>query len=271
MTVLAAAAVEYAELGWRVHPLVPDGKAPLLGHGVHDASNDPARVRRWWSQWPNANIGVATGPDSFDALDIDTKNDGKGMEYAERARNAGLLSGWIAVVETPSGGLHVWFPPSGRGGGVVGGKRRDLELKARGGYVLVEPSYVIARDDVTGEVLYEGVYRMTKVRDEGSPLDWDAVKALLAPPPAVTNLREWKPANGPMNFDGLVRRVADQGPHSNNRNNCLFWAACRAVEGGAPPAVFRDLATAAINNGLPERDAWSSISSAQRTASRGAA
>ncbi len=271
MKSLAASALEYAELGWRVHPLVPDGKAPLLTHGVHDASCDLARVRRWWKQWPAANIGVATGPDSFDALDIDTKNDGRGMDYAERARDAGLLSGWIAVVETPSGGLHVWFPPSGRGGGVVGGKRRDLELKARGGYVLVEPSYVIARGD-DGSVLYEGVYRLTKVRDQGSPLDWDAVKALLAPPQqAVTNLRDRKTGDGSITFDGLISRVATQGPRSNNRNNCLFWAACRAVEGGAPSHVFRDLVSAAVDNGLPERDAWATVTSAQRTASRSAA
>lgn len=263
------AALEYASFGWRVHPLVRDGKEPLLPHGVHDSSTDPHLIERWWGRWPNANIGVATGPDSIDVLDIDTKNNGRGMEFAERARNACLLSGWIGVVETPSGGLHIWFPPSGRGGGAIG-KRRDLEVKGDGGYVLVPPSYVIARDD-DGKTLYEGAYRLSRVRDQGSPLDWQAVKDLLAPPRPVLNLRPWKPTDGHISFDGLVRKVAEQTSASSNRNNCLFWAACRAVEGGAPPAVFRELVDAAISNGLPERSAWQTVSSAQRTAARGTA
>lgn len=270
MQTLSDAAVEYAELGWRVHPLRPDGKEPLLPHGVHDASNDPAQVRRWWARWPGANIGVATGADSIDVLDIDTKFGGKGLELAERARDAGLLAGWIAVCETPSGGLHIWFPGTDQGGGAVG-KRRDLELKGNGGYVLLPPSYVIARDKDSGEVAYEGCYRLTKVRDNGAPLDWPAVKALLAPPRPVLNLREWKPDDSPLNFDGLIRKVAEQDARSGNRNNALFWAACRAVEGAAPPAVFRDLVSAAVDNGLPERDAWTTVTSAQRTATRRAA
>jgi hypothetical protein len=263
-----SAALKYAASGWRVHPLKPDGKEPLLRHGVHDASTDCALIEQWWGRWPNANIGVATGPGAIDVLDVDTKHNGRGLELAEQARNAGLLSGWTGVVETPSGGLHIWFPPSGNGGGAIG-KRRDLEVKGAGGYVLMPPSYVIARDE-HGAVIYEGVYRLTKVRDGGAPLDWQAVKDLLVPRP-VMELRPWTPADGRLTFDGLIRRVAEQTSASGNRNNCLFWAACRAVEGGAPPAVFRDLVDAAVGNGLPERSAWSTVVSAQRSASRRAA
>jgi len=270
MSKLGTAALEYAQnLGWRVHPLRPDGKEPLLPHGVHDATNNPEQVRRHWSRWPNANIGVATGAGSIDVLDIDVKFGGKGLHLAEQARDAGLLGGWIGVVESPSGGLHVWYPGTTQGGGAVG-KKRDLELKATGGYVLVPPSYVICKAD-NGTVLFEGVYRLTKTRERGATLDWAAIKALLAPPRPAVQLREWKAANGAASFDGLIRRVQEQTTESGNRNNCLFWAACRAQEGGAPATVFRDLATAAIANGLPERDAWSTVASAQRTATRRAA
>jgi hypothetical protein len=269
MNNLMTAALEYAQLGWRVHPLRPDGKEPLLRHGVHDASNDHDQIRCWWTRWPNANIGVATGAESIDVLDIDVKFGGKGLHLAEQARDAGLLSGWIGVVESPSGGLHIWYPGTDQGGGAVG-KKRDLELKSIGGYVLVPPSYVICRDKDTGAPLFEGVYRLTKTRDRGATLDWQAIKQLLAPPRPVVQIRDWKPGKNSDNFDGLVRRVADQGPRSGNRNSCLFWAACRAIEGNAPPAVYRDLAAAAIANGLPERDAWATVASAQRT-TRGAA
>lgn len=262
MASLIEAAIAYAEeLGWRVHPLRPYGKEPLLRHGVKEASNDPADVRRWWSRWPDANIGVATGTGSVDVLDVDGKGDAQGATLALRARQAGLLDGWTAVLSTPSGGCHIWFPPAGQGGGAIG-KRRDLELKADGGYVLVPPDFI--RTDT-----YEGTYRVTHRRDDGAPIDWAAVKALLDPPRVLTQVNRFRP-DGPINFDGLIRKVAENGPESANRNNALFWAACRAVEGGAPLDVFRDLAAAAIANGLPTRDAWATINSAQRNARRAA-
>jgi hypothetical protein len=70
-----AAALLYAALRWYVLPLhTPDafgacdcpkrgdcpkpGKHPRTQHGLDDASIDQDRVSRWWSQWPQANIGV---------------------------------------------------------------------------------------------------------------------------------------------------------------------------------------------------------------------
>lgn len=74
------AALKYAQRGWPVVPLcwpTPDGrcgcsgrhkgnrtgKAPLykkvtLEHGVLDASTGPRVIAAWWSEWPNANIGI---------------------------------------------------------------------------------------------------------------------------------------------------------------------------------------------------------------------
>src|SRR5947208_6123051 len=46
--------------GWAVFPL--DGKIPLKGwRGFKDATTDLGQLRRWWSQHPNANWGIATG------------------------------------------------------------------------------------------------------------------------------------------------------------------------------------------------------------------
>ena len=45
-------------------------KHPLVRHGIHDATIDPAQLERWWQRWPQANLGLATGI-VFDALDID--------------------------------------------------------------------------------------------------------------------------------------------------------------------------------------------------------
>ena len=37
------------------------GKHPLTANGVRNATTHPGTIVRWWRQWPNANIGIATG------------------------------------------------------------------------------------------------------------------------------------------------------------------------------------------------------------------
>lgn len=37
------------------------GKHPRTSNGVHDATTDLDQIREWWSKWPDANIGMATG------------------------------------------------------------------------------------------------------------------------------------------------------------------------------------------------------------------
>lgn len=77
-------ALDWAEKGWPVFPLKPGGKTPLfgnphkkqtdeqgkpvrcdgrcglVGHGVLDATRDPEKIRKWWTQNPKAGIGGST-------------------------------------------------------------------------------------------------------------------------------------------------------------------------------------------------------------------
>ena len=55
------AALGYLDNGFYVFPLKPKSKEPLTPGGFKDASNDPDKIRAWWRQYPNANIGIATG------------------------------------------------------------------------------------------------------------------------------------------------------------------------------------------------------------------
>jgi hypothetical protein len=84
---LLEAALDYAGRGWRVLPLhTPTtggcscqksdcysiGKHPRIHNGQIGASLDSSTINNWWARWPNANIGVATGPDSgVVVLDVD--------------------------------------------------------------------------------------------------------------------------------------------------------------------------------------------------------
>ena len=56
--------------GWRVLPV--KGKIPLLKDWPTLATTDEATIRRWWTEDPTANIGLATGKASdLFVLDVD--------------------------------------------------------------------------------------------------------------------------------------------------------------------------------------------------------
>jgi len=69
---LAAAAQWYATHGWPVFPCHPDTKMPLIKGGFKSASKGQDEIALWWRQWPNAMIGVPTGPEiGAWVLDVD--------------------------------------------------------------------------------------------------------------------------------------------------------------------------------------------------------
>jgi hypothetical protein len=128
-------ALEYARFGWPVFPLRPRGKTPLTPKGYKDATDDTAQVLGWWSRHPNANIGIPTGL-AFDVLDIDGD---EGLNEASRlfgGDDIELPCG--PAVLTSTGGLHLYFRPTG-----VGNRARfrpGLDWRGAGGYVVGPPS-----------------------------------------------------------------------------------------------------------------------------------
>jgi hypothetical protein len=52
---LLDAALRYAQLGYKVHPLRRGTKLPLLPHGAHDATSDPDKIDEYWRvRYPGA-------------------------------------------------------------------------------------------------------------------------------------------------------------------------------------------------------------------------
>lgn len=117
-------ALYYAGRGWPVVPLhsaektlcscsdpicKSAGKHPRTQHGVKDASTDLEQIRRWWKQWPDANVGIATGVVSgLLVLDIDPSKGGD--ESYQQLQNE--LPGAFAApvkVRTGSRGTHLYF------------------------------------------------------------------------------------------------------------------------------------------------------------------
>ena len=104
----------YAARGWPVFPCMPGSKRPATLHGFKDATCEGDLIRKWWLGVPDANIGMPTGLVSVDVLDVDVRESGDGWRALDRLKLAGLLAGASAIVQTRSGGLHVYFRPLGQ-------------------------------------------------------------------------------------------------------------------------------------------------------------
>lgn len=148
---VATAALTYGYRGWRVFPLhsiVADlldlvcscgrgdcssaGKHPRLRHGVLEASADPVTIAGWWAQWPEANVGLATGVGSgVYVVDLD------GPDAIAVWRDLGLPAGWRSI--TGQGEHHVYSiaEPLPSTHWKLG---RGIDTRGDGGYIVAPPS-----------------------------------------------------------------------------------------------------------------------------------
>jgi hypothetical protein len=135
---LLSAALRYAELGYRVFPCAPSGKAPLTEHGFHDATTDQEEIERWWTQHPNANIGIPAA--GLVVIDID----GEANPWPGDPERSADLAQTGAMALTPRGGRHYVFrQPAGKGWRCTEGRLAPkVDTRADGGYVVVPPSVV---------------------------------------------------------------------------------------------------------------------------------
>ena len=153
---LLEAALAYAARGWLVFPIhspvggtapcscgdadcSSPGKHPRTQNGFKDASIDPTVIEGWWTNWPDANIGIVTGVGSgLAVLDIDPRHGGDDT-LAELVEQHGGLPETIEVA-TGGGGVHLYFACPAVGQRSKNAFRPGLDLKADGGYVVAPPS-----------------------------------------------------------------------------------------------------------------------------------
>jgi hypothetical protein len=228
---LLAAALEYAQAGWRVLPCKPDGtpypdwKAPLTAHGLDDATTDAQIILGWWARWPLANVAIATGSPGPDVLDVDVKPDGDGFAALGQLKRAGVLTGALALIRTRSGGLHVYFAGTTQACHAL--PRHHLDFKASRGYVLAPPSRV------GGEQ-----YTLLDHRPGSAGLDWSQVTTILDPPPAVRRGR--RPATPPGELPTAVRRALES--QVTDRSAALHRLVGACVRAGLDDAAIHELA-----------------------------
>ena len=146
MSTFGDCALQLAEQGCAVFPLVPGKKNPLTKDGFKSATTDSGQIRKWWKQHPQANIGIATGASGLTVIDGDVKN---GDDPVGSLMNLALANGHHFPPETlraatPSDGWHLYFhAPEGveirNSAGTLG---PGLDVRGEGGYVVAPPSVI---------------------------------------------------------------------------------------------------------------------------------
>lgn len=256
---LADAAQHYTGLGVPLFPCVPGEKRPLVTHGFQDATTDPGQIAAWWQRWPDANIGIPTGPASgLEVVDVDVKGDApRGPESWQRATEAGLLDGWVAHVVTPSGGLHAYYPAAATEQRSWASGNAQLDFRGAAGYIIAPPSLI----RIGGEVV---AYQLLELSDgPARPVDAGALREFLDPRPPRA------PWQSRLFRGSLEERTAHIAAwlsgRSENRNVGLYWASCRLAENGATLSeAFDALGPVAEDIGLPPREIERTIRSAYR-------
>jgi hypothetical protein len=123
-----------------VFPCKPGRKEPLTPNGFKDATTDPARIRAWWSRWPDANIAMPTGKRSgWVVVDVDPEHGG--YDSLAALHEEGYELPLTATIKTGGGGVHHYLRcPAGEEIRNSAGKLGPgLDIRGEGGYVIVPP------------------------------------------------------------------------------------------------------------------------------------
>lgn len=166
------AALAYAARGWRIFPLhsaragggcscgdracTNPGKHPRTARGQNDATTDAEQIRRWWSAWPDANIGLHCAASGIAVVDIDPRNGGDATFAALEIQHGDITSPLVS--HTGGGGRHIFFAAP-RDACLPGKLGAGIDLKYNG-YVILPPS-----NHASG-----GIYQ------------WDAAASVTLPP-----------------------------------------------------------------------------------------
>ena len=101
------AALDHARRGFRVLPLIPNGKELVIKEWQYAATSDKERICRWFKENPDYNIAIVMGS-GLAAADVDGRKGGsETFQALSQAENLSEHATLTAV--TASGGLHLIY------------------------------------------------------------------------------------------------------------------------------------------------------------------
>lgn len=140
MNPILVAARKYVERGFSVIPVNtidhPHPKWPALKTWKRFQLNPPddETMKQWWHDKSKLRLGLVTGPVSNEIAVLDIDN----LELVKRVLEDEEWSEGRRIVQTPSGGIHIYFREH-----IAGGLRHFDgvgDIRAAGGYVVAPPS-----------------------------------------------------------------------------------------------------------------------------------
>jgi bifunctional DNA primase/polymerase-like protein len=205
-------ALKLARKGIAVFPCGPD-KRPLTPNGFKDATCDPDVVHEWWTQFPDALIGVPTGI-KFVVIDVDLQHSDAQKWHADNRNRVPLTR----THRTQSGGLHWLFAPTEKIKCSTSRLGPHVDTRGHGGYIVWWPACGL-------EVLHGGVLAPVP--------EW--MIETLNPKPAAIPIPRIHDAPSTASIRGVLEALgrAKEG----ERNHLLHWAACRMGEAVAAGTI----------------------------------
>lgn len=278
---LLHAALELAEIGMRVFPVhtvlhgrcscgsaacEDQGKHPRVDGWQTVASTSPTVIRSWWSAWPDANIGLATGEGSgVVVLDVDGAEGMAALDALE-AKHGPI--GATPRSHTPRPGMHILFAHPGYRVKNSTGKRAGiapgLDVRGDGGYIVAPPSlhlsggrYAWAAGMKLGTVDFAPMPAWM-----AAPPEPERVRPMPAPVLLVHDARASKYGQSALERECALTRTAAEGAR-NDQLNASAFALGQLVGSGVLDAaqVVSGLLEAAMRAGLSRREILKTIDS----------
>jgi len=271
VTPLLQAALDYQKRGFSVIPVRPDKKPHIAWTEFQQRRATPDEIKRWWSKWPKAMIGVVTGGISgLLVVDCDTP---EGFEKIQEMLPDSLI---MPLTRTPRGGQHLYFsfPDDCKptiGAGVIPG----VDFRGEGGYIIAPPSAngegknyewqisldEVALPDMPSSLLnlllqssLNNSYRSCTLSSSTSTLKGDEVTF------EVSDFNRLQVTSGDFG-------IFEQG----RRDNDLFHVANCLTKGGCEPAFTSQILQILAENckpPFPEKEIEAKISSALQRAEK---
>ena len=139
------AALDYAERGLRVLPIMPGGKRPPMRAWQDAATTDPETIRLWWTGlYSDHGVGIATGAGSgVFVLDVDVSDGKAGDETLRTLEDSyGQLTDTLRTITGSGGAHHYYRMPAGVEIRNDAGRKLGpgLDIRGEGGQVVAPPT-----------------------------------------------------------------------------------------------------------------------------------
>jgi P4 family phage/plasmid primase-like protien len=205
--------LRYLRLGWPVFPLAVRSKMPMIavahgGKGCLDATLHEETAREWWTRWPKANIGLATGHRFF-VFDVDPLKGGADT-LDELVRQYGKLPDTVQQV-TGTGGTHHLFqlPSDFRVANTESYIGQGLDTRGFHGYIVAAPSI---HPDTGRQYFWDGVAEIEEQHIAEAPawilekLRQHGQRAAAGPVPVPANIPKGQQHKFLVSLAGTLRK-----------------------------------------------------------------